>query len=76
MKFTYYYKEWSQDTRSFEIESEVKLTENEIMEISTEVSFKNDDTSTGDTYKVTFQGTEYGDDTQYDITGDDLKEED
>ena len=30
MKFTYYYKEWSQDTRSFEIESEVKLTESEI----------------------------------------------
>ena len=76
MKFTYHYKEWSQDTRSFEIESEVKLTENEIMELSTEVSFKNGDTSTGDTYKVTFQGTEYGDDTQYEITGDDLKEED
>ncbi len=76
MKFTYYYEEWSQDTRSFEIESEVKLTESEIAELSTEVSFTDGDTSTGDTYKVTFKGTEYGDDTQYDITGDDIKEED
>ena len=76
MKFTYYYEETSQDTRSWEIESEVKLTEDEIMELSTEVSFKDGDTSTGDTYKVTFNGTEYGDDTQYEIDGDDLKEED
>ena len=76
MKFTYYYEEWSQDTRSFKIESEVKLTESEIVELSTEVSFTDGDTSTGNTYKVTFNGTEYGDNTQYEITGDDLKEED
>ena len=76
MKFTYYYEEWSQDTRSFKIESEVKLTESEIAELSTEVSFTDGDTSTGNTYKVTFNGTEYGDNTQYEITGDDLKEED
>ena len=76
MKFTYYYEEWSQDTRSFEIESEVKLTESEIAELSTEVSFTDGDTSTGDTYKVTFKRTEYGDDTQYKIDGDEIKEED
>ena len=76
MKFTYYYEEWSQDTRSFKIESEVKLTESEITELSTEVSFENGDTSIGDTYIVTFQGTEYGDDTQYKIDGDEIKEED
>ena len=52
------------------------LTENQIMELSTEVSFKDGDTSTGDTYKVTFKGTEYGDDTQYEVNGDDVKEED
>ena len=76
MEFTYYYEETSQDTRSWEIESEVMLTENQIMELSTEVSFKDGDTSTGDTYKVTFKGTEYGDDTQYEVNGDDVKEED
>ena len=76
MKFTYHYEETSQDTKSWEIESEVKLTESEIAELSTEVSFTDGDTSTGDTYKVTFKGTEYGDDTQYEIDGDDVKEED
>ena len=76
MRFTYYYEEWSQDTRSFKIESKVKLTESEIAELSTEVSFTDGDTSSGDTYKVTFKGTEYGDDTQYKITGDEIKEED
>ena len=75
MKFTYYYEETSQDTRSWEIESEVMLTEDEIMELSTEVSFENGDTSEGDNYKVTFKGTEYGDDTQYEIDGDEIKEE-
>ena len=76
MKFTYYYEETSQDTRSWEIESEVMLTENEIQELSMETTFKNGDTSTGDTYKVTFNGTEYGDDCQCEYDGDDLKEED
>ncbi len=76
MKFTYYYKETSQDTRSWEIESEVKLTEDEIMQLSTEVSFEDGDTSKGENYQVTFRGTEYGDDTQYEIDGDEIKEED
>ena len=76
MKFTYYYKEWSQDTRSFEIESEVKLTESEIAELSTEVSFTDGETSSGDTYKITFKGTKYGENTEFKITGDDVKEED
>ena len=76
MQFTYYYEETSQDTRSWEIESEVKLTENEIMQLSTEVSFEDGGTSKGKNYKVTFTGTEYGDDTQYEIDGDEIKEED
>jgi len=75
MKFTYYYEETSQDTRTWLIESEVKLTEDRIMELSTEVSFKDGDTSKGDNYKVTFNGTEYGNDTQYEIDGDEIKEE-
>ena len=76
MKFTYYYEETSQDTRSWEIESEVMLTEDEIMQLSTEVSFEDGDTSKGENYQVTFTGTEYGDDTQYEIDGDEIKEED
>ena len=84
MKFKYNYEEWSQDTRSFEIESEVELTESEIAELSTEVSFTDGDTSTGDmndwdleqkgSYKVTFKGTKYGENTEYKITGGDLEE--
>tara|TARA_B100000519_G_C13854899_1_gene256040 strand:- start:98 stop:328 length:231 start_codon:yes stop_codon:yes gene_type:complete len=76
MRFTYQYEEWSQDTRSFEIESEVKLTESEIAELSTEVSFTDGETSSGDTYKITFKGTKYGENTEFKITGDDVKEED
>ena len=75
MKFTYHYEEWSQDTRSFKIESEVELTESEIVELSTEVSFEDGDTSLGDTYKVTFNGTEYGDNSEYKVSGDNPKEE-
>ena len=75
MKFTYHYEETSQNTRCWEIESEVMLTENEIMELSMEVG-SDGETSSGDTYKVTFTGTEYGDNTDIDITGDDVKEED
>ena len=51
------------------------LTENEIMELSMEVG-SDGETSSGDTYKVTFTGTEYGDNTDIEITGDDVKEED
>ena len=76
MKFKYYYEETSQDTRSWEIESEVMLTENEIQDLALETTLEDGDISSGDTYKVTFKGTEYGDDTQYEIDGDDVKEED
>ncbi len=76
MKFTYYYEETSQDTRSWEIESEVMLTENEIQDLALETTFEEGDTSSGDTYKVTFKGTEYGDDCQCEYDGDEIKEED
>ena len=75
MKFTYYYEETSQNTNCWVIKSEDMLTENEIMELSMEVGSEGE-TSSGDTYKVTFIGTEYGDNTDIEITGDDLKEED
>tara|TARA_R100000353_G_scaffold2288_1_gene3393 strand:- start:367 stop:597 length:231 start_codon:yes stop_codon:yes gene_type:complete len=76
MKYTYYYEETSQDTRCWEIESEVKLTEDEIQDLALETTFEDGDTSSGDTYKVTFKCTEYGDDCQCEITGDEIKQED
>ena len=75
MKFTYHYEETSQNTRCWEIESEVMLTENEIMELSMEVG-SDGETSSGDTYKITFKGIKYGENTEYKITGDEIKEED
>ena len=34
MKYKYTYDEWSQDTRSYEVESDVKLTEEAIQNIA------------------------------------------
>jgi len=84
MKFNYKFKETSTDTRHFLIESEVELTEDEARLLISEVSLTDNDSSSGDindwdiqqkgSYKVTFEGTEYGDDCQCEYDGDDLKE--
>ena len=77
MKYKYTYNEWSQDTRSYTIESNVKLTEEEIQDMALSCSMVE-----GSTYsdadrniKATFKGTEYGDDTQTEYGGDEIKEE-
>ena len=44
-------------------------------EICKEQYFEDGDTSSGDTYKVTFNGTEYGDNSEYKVSGDNPKEE-
>ena len=74
MKFNYKFEETSTDTRHFYIESEVELTEDEARLLISEVSLTDNDSSSGnindldieqkDSYKVTFKGTEYGDDSQ------------
>tara|TARA_Y100000114_G_scaffold13718_1_gene11088 strand:- start:249 stop:509 length:261 start_codon:yes stop_codon:yes gene_type:complete len=86
MRFNYKFEETSTDTRHFYIESEVELTEDEARLLISEVSLTDNDSSSGDindwdiqqkgSYKVTFKGTEYGDNTDIEITGDDVKEED
>ena len=76
MKYNYTYEEYSQDTRSFKIESDVKLTENQIQEIALGCSLKDGYTYQGGNkdkrFKATFEGTEYGDDTQCEYAGDEI----
>jgi len=74
MKFNYKFEETSIDTRRFFIESEVELTEDEARLLISEVSLTDNDSSSGNindwdieqkgSYKVTFKGIEYGDDSQ------------
>ena len=78
MKYNYYYDEWSQDTRKYKVESDLPLTRDEIIHMASSCKIVD-----GSTYsdvdknaKVTFRGTEYGDDTQTEITGDWVKEDD
>ena len=90
MKYTYEIEEYSQDTRHYTVESEVKLTEDQINKAYCEVGFKDGDVNEftlGDidddvflpknksNIKVTFLFTEYGDDSQVNIDGDDIEEE-
>jgi len=71
-KYNYTYEEYSQDTRSFEIESDVKLTQEEIQDIALGCTFTDGYTYVGGEkdkrFKATFTGTEYG--------GDEIIEED
>ena len=66
-KYKYKVEETSQDTRHFIIESVVELDEDEINDCITSVDY-DDPNFNGDNYKVSFKGTEYGDDSQVDIT--------
>jgi len=79
MKYNYTYEEYSQDTRSYEIESDVKLTEEEIQEIALGCDMKDGYTYLGGEkdkrFKATFTGTEIGDDVQTEYGGDETKEE-
>ena len=75
MKYVYEVEEYSQDSRHYKIESNVKLTESQINEAYCEVDLVDGYTSTFDldtntNVTVTFEGTEYGDDSQVNITGD------
>jgi len=79
MKYKYNYKEWSQDTRDYEIKSEKELTLNEIIDIASGCTlieghcYKGG--KTGERFFAEFKGTEYGDDTQTDVTGSNIKED-
>ena len=79
MKYNYTYEEYSQDTRSYEIESDVKLTEEEIQDIALGCDIKGGYTYLGGEkdkrFKATFTGTEIGDDVQTEYGGDWTKDE-
>jgi hypothetical protein len=72
-KYTYYVEETSQDTRNYTVESDVELDEDEINDCITSVDY-DDPNFNGDDYKVSFKGTEYGDDSQVNISGDEVKD--
>jgi hypothetical protein len=67
-KYKYEVQEYSQDIRNFFIESDVKLEEDEINDCISNVSLDKPNTYEGDNFKVSFTGTEYGDDCQVDIS--------
>tara|TARA_Y100001937_G_scaffold108052_1_gene151326 strand:+ start:231 stop:503 length:273 start_codon:yes stop_codon:yes gene_type:complete len=78
MKFNYKFEETSTDTRHFYIESEVELIEDEVELLVSETDLIDGNTESYDfsdwpeenglpskgSYKITFRGTEYGDDSQ------------
>ena len=81
--YNYDFEEYSQDSRHWEIKSTKKLTENELLDLwgygfpfenmqnSIEVIRLDD----GHKVEVSFRGTEYGDDTQCNYSGDFAEEE-
>tara|TARA_Y100000389_G_scaffold177164_1_gene189202 strand:+ start:338 stop:628 length:291 start_codon:yes stop_codon:yes gene_type:complete len=73
-KYFYTYDEYSQDTRSYEIESDVKLTKSEVQDIALGCSLTDGYTYVGGEkdkrFKATFTGTEYGDDAQVEYAGE------
>ena len=79
MKYKYTYQEWSQDTREYEVESDVMLTEQEIQEISLGCTLTDGYIYKGGEkdkrFKATFKGTVFGDDSQTSYSGNKRKEE-
>jgi hypothetical protein len=75
-KYTYHVEETSQDTRNYTIESDVQLTHDEIVDCLGNVSINNKKNSFvgEDGIKTTFEDTDWGDDSQIDISGDEMKE--
>ena len=67
-KYKYEVEEYSQDIRNFYIESDVKLNENEINDCISNVSLDKPNTYKGKDFKVSFIGTELGDDCQVNIS--------
>ena len=74
-KYTYTYEEYSQDTRSYTVESNVKLTEEEIQDMALSCSMVEGSTYSDKNSKATFKGTEFGDDSQTEYGGDEIKED-
>ena len=78
-KYFYTYEEYSQDTRSYEVESDVELTKKEIQNIALGCDMTDGYTYLGGEkdkrFKATFTGAEIGDDVQTEYGGDWTKDE-
>ena len=74
-KYFYTYDEYSQDTRSYEIESDVELTKSEVQDLALGCTMEEGSTNSDKNSKATFIGTDYGDDTQVEYGGDWTKDD-
>jgi hypothetical protein len=79
MKYKYTLEEYSQDTRTYTVESDVMLTQGEILDIALGCALTDGYTykggEKGKRFNATFEGTEFGDDAQCEYSGDDIKKE-
>jgi hypothetical protein len=64
-KYTYRFSEQTVDTRYYKVESNTKLTRCEMQDLAWSVEMKDGETFTCNEGKATFEGTECGDDAQY-----------
>ena len=84
-KYTYMIEEWSSDTRFYKIESDEKLTEEEVKDSVREVGIpieagekiKIDELPSGKEVDIigVYQGTEYGEDSQMDIVDGEIADD-
>ena len=74
-KYFYTYDEYSQDTRSYEIESDVELTKSEVQDLALGCTMEEGSTNADKNSKATFIGTDYGDDAQVEYGGDWTKDD-
>ena len=84
-KYTYMIEEWSNDIRFYKIESDEKLTEEEVKDSVREVGIpieagdkiKIDELPSGKEVDIigVYQGTEYGEDSQMEIVEGDTADE-
>ena len=64
VKYRYTYEEESVDIRTWTVESDRPLTDDEVEELCIEEGDVEGQVSHGDTHSVEYHGTEYGDDSQ------------
>jgi hypothetical protein len=64
-KYTYKFSEQTVDTRYYKVESNAKLNRSEMQDLAWSVEQKEGETFKCNEGKVTFEGTEVGDDAQY-----------
>ena len=64
-KYTYRFSEQTVDTRYYKVESNMKLTKSEMQDLAWSVEQTEGETFKCNEGKATFEGTEIGDDAQY-----------